>query len=178
MLSTLLHAAGTQTAKTSQFSRRHCLALAAQACTPQGCLHWRAMLEPPLLGKLLGLLGRALRDGDAAVCAAAAEGLGTVAAQLAAAHPGSDLTCEPQGWSSDRECTLLQLGLHACTWNRTHGCRRNTITFQPPPTAAPYTFAALPCTAGTPANPLLACILEALGEPGAGVQASDLLNNV
>lgn len=93
-LSTLLHAAGTHTAKTSQFSRRHCLALAAQACTQQGCLHWRAMLEPPLLGKLLGLLGRALRDGDAAVRTAAAEGLGTVAAQLAAAHPGSDLTGE------------------------------------------------------------------------------------
>ncbi|PRW55976.1 microtubule-associated TORTIFOLIA1 [Chlorella sorokiniana] len=120
-LSTLLHAAGTQTAKTSQFSRKHCLALASQACTPQGCPHWRAMLEPLLLDKLLGLLGRALRDGDAAVRGAAAEGLGTVAAQLAAAHPGTD------------------------------------------------------ATSGTPSNPLLACILEALGEPGAGAAAADAL---
>lgn len=97
MLSTLLHAAGTHTAKTSQFSRRQCLALAATACTPQGCPHWHAMLEAPRLGKLLGLLGRALRDGDAAVRSAAAEGLGTVAAQLAAAHPGADATCKPGG---------------------------------------------------------------------------------
>lgn len=114
VLSTLLHAAGTQTAKTSQFSRRHCLALAAQACTPQGCIHWRAMLEPPLLGKLLGLLGRALRDGDAAVCAAVAEGLGTVAAQLAAARPGTDLTCEPTRSGDRGGSALLGPSVHAC----------------------------------------------------------------
>ena len=49
--------------------------------------------------------------------------------------------------------------------------------------ASPYSFPS-PCSpllphphpaAGTPANPLLACILEALGEPGAGVQASAIM---
>ena len=114
VLPTLLHAAGTQTAKSSPFSRSHCVRLAAQACTPQACTAWRAMLEQPLLGKLLGLLVRALRDAHAAVRSAAVEGLGVVAAQLAAACPES-LT-------------------------------------------------------GDISNPVLSCILAALGEPGGDVQ--------
>ncbi|KAL4457619.1 hypothetical protein ABPG75_012484 [Micractinium tetrahymenae] len=118
-LSTLLHAAGSATAKTTAWSRVHTLRVAALCCQPERCLSWRAMLAPPLLPKLLGLLGRALRDADSAVRAAAAEGFGTVAAQLLAAYPG--------------------------------GCE---------------------LTAGTPGNPLLACILDALGEPGAAVQAA------
>ena len=84
-LSTLIHAAGTQTAKTTQFARIHALRLAALCTMPAHCPHWRAMLAPPLLGKLLALLSRALRDGDTAVRGATAECLGLVARQLAAA---------------------------------------------------------------------------------------------
>jgi hypothetical protein len=114
VLSTLLHAAGSQTAKSSQFSRVHCLRLAALCTTPTACLQWQAMLAPPLLGKLLGLLSRALRDADSAVRAAAGECFGVVAAQLAAVG----------------------------------------------------------CSAGNAGNPLLACLLDAVGEPGAAVQAA------
>lgn len=92
-LSTLLHAAGTTTAKTTQFARVACLRLAACCTQQERCLQWRAMLAPPLLPKLLGLLSRALHDPDSAVRGAAAEGFGVVACQLAVAHPGrSELT--------------------------------------------------------------------------------------
>lgn len=114
VLSTLLHAAGSQTAKSSQFSKVHCLRLATLCTTPAACLQWQAMLAPPLLGKLLVLLSRALRDADSAVRAASSECFGTVAAQL------------------------TTLG----------GCKGET------------------------SDPLLACLLDALGEPGAGVQSA------
>ncbi|PSC72723.1 microtubule-associated TORTIFOLIA1-like [Micractinium conductrix] len=118
-LATLLHACGTTNAKTTTFARVHCLHLAAMCTQPDRCLHWRSMLAPPLLPKLLTLLGRALHDPDSAVRSAAAEGFGVVAAQLAAANPA--------------------------------GCE---------------------LTAGSDANPLLTTILDALGEPGGGVQAA------
>ncbi|KAL4857930.1 TORTIFOLIA1-like protein 2 [Chlorella vulgaris] len=83
-LSALLHAAGSRTSRTGQFFKIHALRLAALCTTALACLQWRAMLQPPLLGKLLSLLGAALRDGDSAVRAAAAECCRVVAAQLAA----------------------------------------------------------------------------------------------
>ncbi|KAI3436599.1 hypothetical protein D9Q98_006016 [Chlorella vulgaris] len=83
-LSALLHAAGSRTSRTGQFFKIHALRLAALCTTAPACLQWRAMLQPPLLGKLLSLLGAALRDGDSAVRAAAAECCRVVAAQLAA----------------------------------------------------------------------------------------------
>ena len=86
-LSTLLHAAGNQTAKATQFARVHSLRLAVLCTAQPHCLQWREMLRPPLLPKLLGLLARALRDGDSAVRAAASDGFGTLAQQLAAAYP-------------------------------------------------------------------------------------------
>ena len=86
-LSTLLHAAGTRTEASTSFSRAACLRLTAAAADPATCVHAPAMLAPPLLPKLLGLLARSLRDSDAAVRAAAAEGFGTLAAQMSAAQP-------------------------------------------------------------------------------------------
>lgn len=105
-LSTLLHAAGTATAKTTAWSRVHALRVAAMCCQPERCMSWRAVLAPPLLPKLLGLLVRALRDADSAVRTAAAEGFGAVAAQLLAANPGgSELTGEVK---------LAAANLHSC----------------------------------------------------------------
>ena len=82
------------------FARVHCLHLAAMCTQPDRCLHWRSMLAPPLLPKLLTLLGRALHDPDSAVRSAAAEGFGVVAAQLAAANPAG---CELTGGWWERE---------------------------------------------------------------------------
>lgn len=98
-LPALLHAAGTQTATSTQFSRIHCLRLAALCATPGACppVTWRALQQPPLLGKLLGLLSRSLRDADAAVRAAAAEGLGVVAAQLTAGERWRASVCMHAG---------------------------------------------------------------------------------
>ena len=94
-LSTLLHAAGTQTAKTTQFARVHSLRLSVLCTAQPHCLQWREMLRPPLLPKLLSLLARALRDGDSAVRTAASDGFGMLAQQLAAAYPpGSEATGE------------------------------------------------------------------------------------
>lgn len=75
------------------------------------------MLATPLLPKLLGLLGRALRDSDSAVRTAAAEGFGGVAAQLLVAYPGGcQLTGETEQLDSGQAKT-------ACTQMLHHGLR-------------------------------------------------------
>lgn len=98
----LLHAASSPSPSSTQFSRVHCARLAALCATPGACppSTWRALMQAPLLPKLLGLLARSLRDGDAAVRVAAAEGLGVVAAQLAPAPGAAAGACSgsPATW--------------------------------------------------------------------------------
>lgn len=108
----LLHAAGSPSPSSTQFSRVHCARLAALCVTPGACppATWHALLQPPLLPKLLALLARSLRDADAAVRAAAAEGLGVVAEQLAPA-PGAPPT---GGWGTACEQGAASLVLKTC----------------------------------------------------------------
>ena len=166
-LSTLLHAAGSHNART-QYARVHCLRLAALCTTPGACQLWAAMLQPPLLGKLLGLLGGALRDGDTAVRATAAECFGVVAAQLAAAHPGTELTGGCCGTLVNKlhQASLSLMLDENCLPGYDSDNGRISRLLGPCASSAPC------AAAGDHGNPLLACLLDALGEPGGAVQAA------